>query len=53
MVELRATCFNMSTTLTDLLVLYTKGVFDGLGYSVNEEDVLPGLVSLKFLKTLK
>ena len=51
-VEFRATSFNMSTSMTDLLVLYTKGVFEELGYSVNEEEVLQGLFSFKFLKTL-
>jgi hypothetical protein len=51
-VEFRATSFNMSTGLTDLLVLYTKGVFEELGYSTSEEEALPGLVFFKFLKTL-
>jgi hypothetical protein len=52
MISFRATCFNMSTDLTNLLVLYTKGVFEELGYEVNYEDILPGLISIKFLKTL-
>jgi hypothetical protein len=52
MIHFRATCFNMSTTLTDLLLLYTKGVFEELGYVFSSEDVLPGLVSLKLIKTL-
>jgi hypothetical protein len=51
-VEFRATSFNMSTNMTELLVLYTKGIFKELEYSTNEEEVLPGLVYFKFLKTL-
>lgn len=50
MVNFRATSFNMTGDITKLLVLYTRGLFDELGYSVNEEDVLPGLVSFRFLK---
>ncbi len=50
MVHFRATSFNMTEDVTNLLVLYTRGLFEELGYSVNEEDVLPGLVSFKFLK---
>jgi len=50
-VHFRATSFNMTKDITELLVLYTRGVFEELGYSVSEEDVLPGLVSFTFLKT--
>ena len=50
MVHFRATSFNMTEDVTKLLVLYTRGLFEELGYSVNEEDVLPGLVSFRFLK---
>ena len=52
LVHFRATSFNMSGDITELFVLYTRGVFEELGYSVNDEDVLPGLVSFKFIKTL-
>ncbi len=52
LVHFRATSFNMSGDITELFVLYTKGVFEELGYSVNDEDTLPGLVSFKFIKTL-
>ncbi len=52
LVHFRATSFNMSRDVTDLFVLYTRGVFEELGYSVNDKDVLPGLVSFKFIKTL-
>lgn len=51
LVHLRMTSFNMSRNVTELFVLYTRGVFDELGYSVKDEDVLPGLVSFTFLKT--
>ncbi len=50
MVHFRFTSFNMTENVTQLLVLYTRGLFDELGYSVNEEDVLPGLVSFRFIK---
>lgn len=53
LVRYRATSFNMGETVTELLALYTKGVFKELGYSVNQEDILPGLLSLRFLKTLE
>ena len=43
----------MSREFTELLVVYTKGFFEELGYSVSEEDVLSGLVSFKFIKKLK
>jgi hypothetical protein len=52
-VYVRLTSFGMSREFTDLLVLYTKGFFEELGYVVSEEDVLPGLVSIKFIKKLK
>ncbi len=52
LVHLRATSFNMSGDITELFVLYTRGVFEELGYSVKDEDVLPGLVSFKFIKKL-
>lgn len=52
LVHFRATSFNMSGDITELFVLYTRGVFEEWGYSVNDEDVLPGLVSFKFIKTL-
>lgn len=50
MVNFRCNSFNMTENVTQLLVLYTRGLFEGLGYSINEEDMLPGLVSIKFLK---
>lgn len=53
MVRFRACSFNMSTDVTKMLALYTKGIFQELGYSINEEDILSGLISFKFLKTLK
>lgn len=53
MVSVRLTCFGMSTQFTDFLVVYTKGIFDELGYDVSDEDVLPGLVSINFLKNIK
>jgi hypothetical protein len=52
LVRFRATSFNMSKDVTMLFVLYTKGIFEELGYSVTDEDMLPGLVSLKCIKTL-
>ena len=52
-VNVRLTSFGMSREFTDLLVVYTKGFFDELGYVVSEEDVLPGLVSFKFIKKMK
>ena len=52
-VDFRATSFSMSISVTEMFVLYTRGIFTELGYSETEKDVLPGLVSLKFLKTLK
>lgn len=53
LIHFRASSFSMSTTVTEMFVLYTKGIFIELGYSETEEAVLSGLVSLKFLKTLK
>ncbi|MBT3283609.1 hypothetical protein HN807_00495 [Candidatus Bathyarchaeota archaeon] len=52
LVYFRATSFNMSKDVTELFVLYTSGIFDELGYSVTDADVLPGLVSFKYIKTL-
>ena len=49
-VHVRLTSFGMSQEFTDLLVVYTKGFFEELGYSVSEEDVLAGLVSFELLK---
>ena len=52
-VNVRLTSFGMSREFTDLLVVYTKGFFDELGYVVSDEDVLLGLVSFKFIKKMK
>jgi len=52
-VNVRLTSFGMSREFTDLLVVYTKGFFEELGYVVSDEDVLPGLVSFKFIKKMK
>jgi hypothetical protein len=52
-VHVRLTSFGMSHEFTDLLVVYTKGFFEELGYVVSDEDVLAGLVSFKFIKKLK
>ena len=52
-VNVRLTSFGMSREFTDLLVVYTKGFFDELGYVVSDEDVLPGLVSFKFIQKMK
>jgi hypothetical protein len=51
-VGVRLTSFGMSREFTELLVVYTKGFFEELGYVVSEDDVLPGLISLKFLKKM-
>jgi hypothetical protein len=51
-VHVRLTSFGMSFEFTELLVVYTKGFFDELGYMVSEEDVLSGLVSFRFIKKL-
>ena len=51
-VNVRLTSFGMSSEFTELLVLYTKGFFEELGYVGSEEDVLPGLISLKLIKKL-
>ena len=51
LVHFRCTSFNMTLDITELLVLYTRGVFEELGYSVKDEAVLPGLVSFTFIKT--
>ena len=53
LVSIRLTSFGMSTQFTDLLVVYTKGIFEELGYDVSSEDILPGLISMKFLKKMK
>ena len=52
-VDVRLTSFGMSHEFTELLVVYTKGFFEELGYMVSSEDVLSGLVSFKFIKKLK
>jgi len=49
-VYVRFTSFGMSDAFTDLLVVYSHGFFEWLGYSVVEEEVLPGLVSLRFIR---
>ena len=51
LVNFRAVSFTMTEDVTKLLILYTRGIFEELGYSVSEEDFLPGLVSFRFLKT--
>ena len=53
MVSVRLTCFGMSPQFTDFLVMYTKGIFGELGYDISDEDVLPGLISVNFLKNIK
>jgi len=53
MVSVRCVSFSMSEMFTELMVSYVKGVFEELGFSENERDVLRGLVSLKFLGKLK
>lgn len=52
-VNVRLTSFGMSREFTDLLVVYTRGFFEELKYVVSDEDVLPGLVSIKFIKKPK
>ena len=52
-VAVRLTSFGMSPEFTELLVVYTKGFFEELGYMVSSEDVLSGLVSFKFIKKMK
>jgi len=52
-VDVRLTSFGMSHEFTELLVVYTKGFFEELGYKVFNEDILSGLVSFKFRKTMK
>jgi len=52
-VNVRLTSFGMIAEFTELLVMYTKGFFEELGYAVSYEDVLPGLISFKFIKKLK
>lgn len=52
-VSVRLTSFGMDKEFTDLLVVYTKGFFEELGYAVSSEDVLPGLVSFQFIKKMK
>lgn len=52
-VSVRLTSFGMDKEFTDLLVVYTKGFFEELGYAVSSEDVLPGLVSFHFIKKMK
>lgn len=50
LIELRLISFVMSLELTELLVVYTKGFFNELNYSVSKEDVLPGLIYLELIK---
>ena len=52
-VDVRLTSFGMSHEFTELLVVYTKGFFEELGYKVFNEDILSGLISFKFRKTMK
>lgn len=52
-IEVRLTSFGMDLELTELLVVYTKGFFEELEYGVMDEDVLPGLVSFKYMKKYK
>ena len=52
-VIVRLTSFGMSHEFTELLVVYTKGFFEELGYVVSDEDVLSGLISFKFIRKLK
>ncbi|RLD92241.1 MAG: hypothetical protein DRI93_06895 [Aquificota bacterium] len=49
-VRVRLVSFDMSEVLTELLVVYTKGFFEELGYACESEDVLPGLVYMEFLR---
>jgi hypothetical protein len=50
---IRCASFSMSEELTDLLVEYLLGLFNELGYSESEKDVLRGLVQLRFVKTME
>ncbi len=52
-VEVRLTSFGLDLELTELLVVYTQGFFEELGYRVSDEDVLPGLVSFEYMKKLE
>ena len=52
LVSVRLTSFRMGNEFTDLLVMYTRGFFEELGYTISEEDVLPGLASLKYIKKM-
>jgi hypothetical protein len=52
-VYVRLTSFGMSHDITGLLVMYTKGFFKELGYQVTNEDILPGLISFRFLMKTK
>jgi len=52
LVEVRLTSFDMSAEITELLVMYTKGFFEELGYDISSEDVLQGLVSFNFIKKM-
>jgi hypothetical protein len=53
MVSVRLVSFGMSEVFTGLMVSYVAGVMEELGLAENERDVLPGLVSLKFLGKLR
>jgi hypothetical protein len=50
LINVRLTSFGMSSMFTDLLVMYTRGIFEELGYELSDEDVLPGLISIRFIK---
>ena len=52
-VSLRLTSFGMSLEFTNLLLMYTKGLFEELEYASTHEDVLPGLIFLQFLKKMR
>ena len=52
-VSLRLTSFGMSLEFTNLLLMYTKGLFEELEYVSTHEDVLPGLIFLQFLKKMR
>jgi len=48
----RLTSFGMSYEFTELLVMYTKGLFEELGYSLSSQDILPGLIYLEFFEKM-
>lgn len=51
-VDVRLTSFGMSIELTELIVMYTKGFLEELGYEASSEEVLPGLISSRFIKKM-